>query len=98
MGKIKINKNKYNSITIRLKEDLINELDIVIENIGEILGDEVSRNSILEQMIIDAKNSSIFELDGREYTFDEILKYKNVKEIEDNNMIMKKGIENGKIE
>ncbi|ARC83163.1 hypothetical protein U732_102 [Clostridium argentinense CDC 2741] len=98
MGKIKINKNKYNSITIRLKEDLINELDIVIENIGEILGDEVSRNSILEQMIIDAKNSCIFELNGKEYTFDEILKYKNVKEIEDNNMIMKKGIENGEIE
>ncbi len=32
-------------------------------------------------MIIDAKNSSIFELDGKEYTFDEILKYKNVKRI-----------------
>ncbi len=44
MGKIKINKNKYNLITIRLKEELTNQLDIVIENISEILGDEVSRN------------------------------------------------------
>ena len=85
MSKIVFVSDKLKSISVRLKTNEINDLEKVAHNITTILGEEVSRNAVIEQMISSAKSTSTFELDGVSYTFEELLIYSEETIVHENN-------------
>jgi hypothetical protein len=84
MNKIVFVSDKLIPITVRIKNSTLNDLDKATESIGKILGEELSRNTIAEQMIEYAKSNAVFELDGKSYTFEDLLKYEPSKTTEVN--------------
>lgn len=84
MNKIVFVSDKIIPITVRIKNSTLNDLDKATENIGKILGEEISRNVIAEQMIEYAKSNAVFELDSKSYTFEDLLNYQSPKTPESN--------------
>lgn len=74
MSKIVFTSKKYTTVSVRLKSNVAANIDLATKNIGIILGDEISRNQVLEKLIGDAKGS-VFLINGEEMTFQEILDY-----------------------
>lgn len=74
-SKIVFNSKKYTTVSVRLKSNIAADIDLVTKNIGIILGDEISRNLVLEKLVGDAINNSVFLINGEEMTYREILNY-----------------------
>jgi len=80
MSKIVFTSKKYTTVSVRLKSNVAEDIDLATKNIGIILGDEISRNQVLEKLIGDS-NCSVFVINGEEMTFQEILDYTTVETV-----------------
>jgi hypothetical protein len=70
---IKIKSSKLIPTSIRLEQDILNDIDKVAEYLQQKFGFKISRNIMLEQLVIYATENATFNIDGVEVPFKELI-------------------------
>lgn len=70
---IKLPYSNTKTISIRLENSFINEIESVSKNTSELLKTNISRNLLIELMLQYAREHAKFDVDGMEKSFDDLL-------------------------
>lgn len=83
MTRIKLTSKKSNPITIRINTDFLEDIDLLVNNLKNDFNIEITRNVILEKLLMASRDLVSFDIEGKEYKFDDLIKNKKIEQIED---------------